>query len=565
MPIKTTAESTGAARRRARRLPRLTMELLAGAAGSCLAVAVCLAAAVSPAAAQLPYAEIEQIDIVQSVEAWELRIPFAGAWTHSSMEHPPRIVIDLHDARSRLPRAPGLYSLRLSRGPVEVLRTSQFRNRPGNRKVRVTLVLSDALPYMAEQFAGEVWVRIPRPANAAWGPDWEETLRRGGRVWEVLPAPDQQETFSEQGGGNAADPGAGPDAANRESGRVGGAAGAGGATQTSSVPVGDEPSVGEAAVADGEDRGCDSLAQVEWAIDQLLADTTLFRPGRPRVRRAWDDAAARLLEEAQGAFLAGDTAAAREDLATCVRFYADTDPGQQALRLQGFFLRVIGDELVAPADSSTAAGPWPLLRGAVLAALFAGAYDQGDLQLAAAILGCWRDANRTGDRWAEAALHLAEARLVEGEADRALTWVSAALAARPDWRGVPRVALLRAGVWGALGRVNAADTLLQILAEDVEPAVRCRALAARADLQYRHGAPATARQLYQSLLGDGVPAVEREWAHYQVGNCWAAEGAWSEARAWLEQVAGDAGNFWSDNARLRLATLAEVRDAAAWH
>ncbi len=117
--------------------------------------------------------------------SFDLSLPVDASWKQSFLSNPPRIVIDLLETTSRLPGAPGLYEARLDRGVVRAVRTSQFRNDPGDHRTRVTLELSRVVPYDVRRAGNAIRVRIP---DAGSSPPGSWTLDREGLKSGTAPA-----------------------------------------------------------------------------------------------------------------------------------------------------------------------------------------------------------------------------------------------------------------------------------------------------------------------------------------------------------------------------------------
>ena len=702
--------------------------LFAVIAGAIAGMPACAGAAAEQAG------EIERLEIRQSLLGWELRIPYEGPWSTCVLSDPPRLVVDLSGARSRLPGAPGLYSVDLPCGPVTALRTSQFSNETGDRRVRVTLVLDEMRDFEAssasdgvsiclagacsEGAADREWTRTiavdapeeplaPARANPPMASHIGPAVVTPGGLFEASNAGppagmdsrppvasnagppamvnagasvartivvEQPETLAgcAQPARNAAARGApvsplldgdpaslpalpgGPvcaaiahrpaPAMTVASGPQSGAeAQAAACAPGPALPPRAQPplpavSVARAPSADPAERAesaahapspprveraepaehaqsapaaedAESARQAERAptraprapapareattapppasprapapsrekppVHASLEDEdsfaeespedSLFTSGQPGIRPAWVRAAARLVEEAQKRFLAGDTARALESLRTAERLYPGVDPTRQGTRFHALLLRSAGraGEAAAVADP-TIAGPWRFLEEAPLRALFAEACRRDSLALAADALAYWRETGSAAADWPPAALQYVDLALAHGDAGSARLWLDRALAARAELAGKPAVMVLRAAVCLAEGSWQEADRALEGAARRAEGAERCRVLAMRADLRFRRGAYAEAREFYGELLGDGIPAVEREWAAYQMGNCWAAEANAPEARRWFEEIAAS-GSFWAAQARLRLAAMREDGNGRAWH
>ncbi len=478
------------------------------AAANLLLVALLLAGCTIRALAAPAGEEVRAADLTCDQEGWVLEIPFAGQWTSWAMNNPPRIVVDLIGGRSRLPRAPSLYSLDLPSGPVSLLRTSQFSSKPGDWRVRFTLVLDEPLRY--EETRGDgVRIKIPCPPGASWGDPWQLHVGPGG-VTAGSPA--------------AARPAGAPER-----------------------PVRGVP---------------DSLSTLDAAVlETLLGDSAFIEVGTRRVRSTWEVAAARLVEDAQASYLEGDTAQAMERLCRCERFYADTDPGRQATLLCHFFLRTWGRVVeVDLHPRPPREGPWPLLMDATMERLFHEAGAIGDLDLAAQVVDAWGQAQPHLPRFARAALWLAQSYLDESRKLEAAAWIVRAMEADARLELSARALLLHASSRAAAGAWEDADTLLARAEARADSSLLFRVRTTRADLRYRSARYREAAQLYAKIAEQDAPPVETEWALYQLGNCWSFLGDVERAQQYFSRVAeGPAEGFWAPFARMRLLRLEEGR------
>jgi len=501
--------------------------------------------------------EVAAVTIAQDAEAWTFSLPFDGEWVHGTIANPPRIVLDLIDAQTRLPRAPGLYAVELARGPVGVLRTSQYRDQPGNHIVRFSLVLREPLAYEALRTATGMTLRIARPDSAEWGDPWRVRIAHGDAPLAMLPLPppplQRQPAPAEIGAAQDRDPPAGDAPVEAETGPDEGSA-----QNAVASPVA-PPAASDTTLAPAE-----AEAEAIATLESLLADSTHFAPGRQRLATAVEVAAARSVEEAQDQFLAGDTTAALATLQRSERFYADTDAGRQATLLRHLLATAMGRPVEAdlpPAPPRE--GPWPLVREAVLAQWADAALAAGDLGFAGRVLHVWRAAHPARTAWAAPALRLGEAWCDRSRAAEALPWIEAALAAEPELRLSPPALLLLANARAEAGATAAAESLLHRLESEAPQALAARARALRADIYFGDGRYAAAEELYAGLANDlAVPRVERDWAMYQQANCLVALETLTEAVQQLRRVATQEDNFWAPHARLRLTELAEVHRVA---
>jgi tetratricopeptide (TPR) repeat protein len=505
--------------------------------------------------------DIREIYITLDHDTWRLEIPFRGRWAHWAMNDPPCIVVDLIGATSRLPNAPGIYELDLPNGPVKTLRTSQYSSDLGNRRMRISLVLTEPVRYEVGKCDGGIDIRVPRPERAVWGDLWELDLGSEGVnrqvVKSIAPPPQcESETFD-----TAAPSAKGPAA----SGTVQSAA-----PQNTPPPVvkDAQPATSAGTPVAGkfwrpapgaiEDGG---LQEFEFTLESILADTSFFEMDAPTADRsreiAWSTAAGRLVEEAQKSFLEGDTAACIERLRTCDHFYPNTTPGRQAALLRHLLLRSWGR--VVEADLGPLPpreGHWPLLLDPVFERMHGEALRNHDLWLSADVLRYWKQADPDTARWAQAALRQAEAHLDAEEGERAAQWVQAAMAADPDLQTSPRALLSHGLALAIQDRGDEAEGILRTVEASGDSTVVPRAQAARADIYYRQRRYQDAADLYRQLARWEVPPLEREWALYQLGNCWSLLGDPTKARAYYTVAIETAPNgFWTQFAQMRLAEL----------
>jgi tetratricopeptide (TPR) repeat protein len=104
---------------------------------------------------------LERIRFENDGEWLRMTIPIKAPWAHWTLTDPPRIIVDLGQTTSLLSKAPGLYQARLDRGPVRAVRTSQFLYSPLDHRVRITLDLSEVVPYQARRVGDEIQILIP--------------------------------------------------------------------------------------------------------------------------------------------------------------------------------------------------------------------------------------------------------------------------------------------------------------------------------------------------------------------------------------------------------------------
>ncbi len=525
-----------------------TNRLARGAAAAAAVFALCIA----PSARAAPIGEdVREIYISLDQDTWRLEIPFHGRWSHWAMNNPPRIVLDLIGATSRMPNAPELYEIELPGGPVQSLRTVQHTTDPGNRRMRITLMLTEPVRYEISKCDGGIDLRVARTERAVWGDPWELDVDPSGITRKVVahrepPPRCEPETFDTTATGmSPAEP----------------------AVAASSAESGKPPAPRPAPPAEAPPEP--KRDQLEVTLESILADTTFFDMDPTAVARtraiAWDTAAGRLLVEAQASFLQGDTAACLDRLRTCDRFYATTDPGKQAAALRHLILwvygRVVEADLGPPPPRE---GPWPLLYDPVFERLLSEALARGDRILAGDVLRAWKQADPDLSRWARGALRLAEAHLDAEEGERAANWVTQVLAADPELQASPRAMLCHAMSLVLQGRWEEAEGRLLAVEATHDSSAVARARAARGDIYYGRGRTREAAEVYELLARWEVPAVEREWALYQLGNCWALLGDPVKARAYYTVAIESAPNgFWTEFAQMRLAELEGRADVPA--
>jgi len=135
-----------------------------------LAVVVAMLSAVAstPARSDAAQNKVSNVTFANDGQWLEVNIESTGSWAHWTLGNPPRIIVDISDAVSELPEAPGLYEKALTSGPVRRFRTSQFSNTSLDRRVRMTLELSEAKSYEAKRVGQNIVIRIKdnSPAGA---------------------------------------------------------------------------------------------------------------------------------------------------------------------------------------------------------------------------------------------------------------------------------------------------------------------------------------------------------------------------------------------------------------
>ena len=490
-----------------------------------------LAGALECARAAPMVQDVSDVNFGLEEDQWVMEIAYDGRFSHWSMIGPVRIVVDLIGARSRLPQAPSLYEVDFRTGPVKTLRTSQYNSEPGKERVRFTLVLAEPLRYDILQEDGVLRLALPWRGLAHEG--WVINLDHAGmREQEVSePEPEPEPVAVEE-----PPPIVFP-------------------TKAAEVDTTNRRWI-DGPLADLQD---DPERAFDARMEDLLADTTFFEMGRTEDTRtvAWNTAAARLLGEAQRFYLSGDTATCLDRLLTTDRFYPETKPGRQAALLRALLLRSWGRVVEAELGSKPPKeGYFPLLADEVLTEVLDGALAVDDLGLAGEALEIWLQADPNQKSWAMGALRLAEALIDDEKGAAATDWIGRAVEIHPDLQASPR-ALYLLGMARMEERAwdEAEDLMLNVQATG-GVALAYRALAARADIRYQKGAFSDAMSFYKELLADDVPAVEMEWALFQVGNCWVALGDFGKAKAYFTYVIENSTEgFWVSFARLRILDI----------
>jgi tetratricopeptide (TPR) repeat protein len=467
---------------------------------------------------------LNSLNVVCDGESWRLTLPYQGSWAHFAMNNPTRLVVDLIDGRSKLPLAPGLYVLEFEGGPVTRLRTSQYSSQPGKRRVRITLDLASAYRYEADKRTDELEIIIPMPAEADWGDPWHVTLDATGPHWEALGVtiPAQLETMEQ------------PPA------------------QELQTPL-FEPRQPESRPKPGEEFS-------EAVLESLLSDSTLFEIDRSPLQTSWELAASRLLDDAQLAYLDGDTARAIEQLQGCERFYADTDPGQQATLLRSLILKELGREVeadIGPAPPEE--GPWLMIYDSVMQKMLSSALTQQETGFAEEVLTVWQQTDPVSKDWAKGAIQVAETLLDSEKPTNAGKWVQEAMQADQDLSASPRALMLYAMINVKVESWQTADGILSRVEAGDNTRLAYRAKAVRGDIRYRTGSFGEAVPFYNQLVGEEAPKVEREWALYQLGNCWEAMGDLKRAEGlYQEVITAEHGNYWASMAKIKLARLKDT-------
>ena len=132
------------------------------------------AAVASGAELEAPY-KISRARFATEDGWFVVRIDTAAPWAHWTLANPARIIVDLGDAVTEMPNAPGLYEMEMPEGPVRRLRTSQFMNTALDRRVRFTFELDKIAVYEARRVGSYIEVRIT-------------DRERAPRSWELTSA-----------------------------------------------------------------------------------------------------------------------------------------------------------------------------------------------------------------------------------------------------------------------------------------------------------------------------------------------------------------------------------------
>jgi len=500
--------------------------------------------------------DVTSLQIKNDTTEWRMIIPFRGRWSNWAMNNPTRLVIDLIEGKSKLPKSPGLWVLDLFSGPVSRLRTSQYSSVPGKRRVRITLDLKDAYRYEAIKGTDEVEIVIQKPEEASWGDLWVVDVDRLGSYEKIVMSVEETPPLETEivDDPELDDPGDEKIVVAE--------------TDIEEPPAESEetlPAVpDELLVRQPESRPLEGEEFSPAILESILGDSTLFDATNTPMQTSWDLAAARLVEEAQEAYLVGDTTATVEKLVSCERFYADTEPGRQATLLRHFVLREMGRVVEAdlpPAIPSE--GPWLMIYDSVMERMLNGALKSDDLALADDLLKAWQQADPDRDMWASGALRLAESHLDRKQTEEAGACVKLALEANPDLNASPRALMLYAMINVEAKSFETADEILDRVISASDEALVYRARAVKGDIRYRMGKFNQAITIYSKLVAEDAPRVEREWATYQLGNCYDAVGDHDEAIVYLDKVVEDpAGNYWAKLAQLKLVRMKERHHVA---
>ncbi len=508
---------------------------------------VCLSFPASVVQAQ---EDVAGLQIKNEATEWRLIIPFKGRWSNWSMNNPTRLVVDLIEGRSKLPKSPGLWVLDLSSGPVSRMRTSQYSSIPGKRRVRITLDLKDAYRYEAIKSTNQVEILIKKPADDDWGHQWiVDVDRRTANETEITA----REETSPSASDHSTDSGT-----SRNDGGESFAAG----NRTADEELNELSP--ELLVRQPESRPLEGEDFNPALLESILGDSTLFEIGKVPMQTSWDLAAARLLDDAQISYLDGDTTGTVEKLKSCERFYADTEPGRQATLLRNLVLRDMGREVEADIGPEVPEdGPWLMVYDSVMEKMFNGALKRDESAFAEDVLSTWGKTDPNQESWSEGAIKMAETYLDKEQADKAGKWVKQAMECNPNLNASPRTLMLYAMINVEVKSFTTADQILNRVLKASDKTLVYRAKAMKGDIRYRTGKFDEAVPIYDDLTAPSTPDVEREWAVYQLGNCYEAIGDYKKAEKYLTDVTEDPkGNYWARLAKVKLDRLKERRHVA---
>ncbi len=536
---------------------------------------------------------LDEVRIENDGEWFRLAIPVTAPWANWTLSDPPRIVLDIGQTTSRLAKAPGLFQVRLDRGPVAVLRTSQFTDELLDRRVRITLELSRMVSHEVRRVGGEITLMIPdpverTPAALVLGPSGigAAVMEGGG---QDRPPEDRSDTSSDPGpppqpaatlrealesilasGGVEPQGGTGPDMTQKElTGRPadGGVdpatdeeaeSGASSSADGEAAPLpeapetaGREPAAPLPARAGHreptvESRPLPDDSGREWTlVGADLPPTTL--PAEAR-----EQGASRLLRTGLDALVRGGRPdRAEEALGRAHRFYGDTDSGKQAgiLRRELLVLLGRGDE-AGDLQPLPAAPDTSFIPGAAYLALvreYANTEKPAELER---LLRAWGPSYGPILETAELHLSLGEAFMHAGRLDLAEFHFGRIPREDPS---SARGLLLLARAGEAAGDMAGALDLYRRAAQTASGPYRARALARTADLEFQFGRVTAALQGYTRLLRSDPPADEIPWGEYQAANCNRLLGNDEAARRHYESVAENwPESFWAPFARERL-------------
>jgi hypothetical protein len=559
---------------------------------------------------------LDRIEIDNDGTWLRVRVPIGAPWADWTLSRPPRIVIDLGSTVSHLPKAPGLYSIRLDRGPLLSLRTSQYRYEPLDHRVRITLELGQPLAYQAKRVGGEIQILIPDAAS-------RPPVILGSSGLSMLPGESSESAPPLRGGvpeSGSLNPLARPaeqrrpartlrealeNAAPQPPPKVADAVEAGRPSQ------GDSPA--EISLSPSRDADMEALASVLSAANQAfdvpppaeplqneitrkVAEATAgVRPRQTRAASlrvapahetkaeeagrgkaghgvpeeaakepakvaaaampsdAHEEAAAKLLASALGEFLEGGPEKAEPLAERCYRFYAGTPSGGQA----GLFLRELlimaGREIEADQMTGIPSVPDTFAIPSSAFRKLIRSVGEEDLLEAERLLKEWAPAYGTSPWMSALRLRAAEALFDAGKPEEA----------RHELESIPpgdplesRALLLLARIHDEAGEKAKAIELYERVSILPSGPYRMRGLARLADLQFQTGLVNEALENYERLLQEKPPADEEPWAVYQTANCRLILGDAGQARIRYEMVAERwPGSFWAPFARDRLEEL----------
>ncbi len=511
---------------------------------------------------------LDEVRIENDGEWFRLAIPMTAPWAHWTLNDPPRIVIDLDQTTSRLANAPGLFQVRLDRGAVAVLRTSQFSNELLDRRVRITLELSRMVSYEVSRIGGEIVVRIPdpverTPAALALGRSGIAAVDGEAEPEDADLPPKPASTLREALESILAvvdvEPrgGTGQDEAPEEV--IAGPAEGGGEPEVTYQAAADPPALQMPEVENRQPEGSSASSADEPAVPVSPADpardwTTVSAALPPTVlpTEAREQNASRLLRLGLDALVRdGRPERAEETLGRAHRFYGDTDSGEQAgiLRRELLILLGRGDE-AGDLISLPVAPDTSYVPGAAYLALVHKYSKKSDPAELDRLLRVWGPSYGPVFETTELHLSLGEAFMHAGRLDLAEAHISRIPGDDPaSARGL--LLLARAGE--AAGDMARALDLYRRAAQTASGLYRSRALARTADLEFQAGRVTAALQGYTRLLQSDPPGDEIPWSEYQLANCNRLLGNDEAARRHYESVAENwPESFWAPFARERL-------------
>lgn len=533
---------------------------------------------------------LDHVRIENDGSHFRLAIPVSAPWAHWTLSDPPRIIIDIGQTTSRLARAPGLFQVRLDRGQVAALRTSQFSSEPLDRRVRITLELSRMVAHEVSRVGGEIVLLIPDPMERVPA---ALVLGSSGIV-EVSGVSESVPPLALDGpSGAPAAPVSDPAPARTATPAEGAADGQQpartlrealeSALNGLSVESLDESGPDEALVEvnlapetppppekPAAKKKPEPDRKVQSAPEPPPAGVAHSSPGDPdpswtRVsdelpptilpQEAREQGASRLLKQGIEALLRGGRAdRAEEALGRAYRFYGDTRPGEQSgiLRRELLLLLERSDE-AADLISLPVAPDTSQVPGAVYRALVQEYMRKPDMTGLERLLRLWGPSYGPVLETADLHLSLGEAFMLAGRLDLAESHI---LRIPDDDPAAGRGLLLLARAGEAAGDRARALDLYRRASRTAAGPYRARALARTADLEFQSGHVTAALQGYTRLLQSDPPAEEIPWGEYQLGNCNLLLGNEEAARRHYGSVAEKwPGSFWASFARERLEEM----------